>query len=1307
MRSRVPSGNVRTRNRASRGLVGIATVIALCAAALVSAGSPASAVQAGGDDVPAWNIGWNWTWATTFRYVADGTDVTINETAKYQVVSRETFQGQDAYKLEISGAINSGSGSVVAEGVGTASLSNFGGSVSGTRYVRVSDLALLQENQHQALTAKASISIISQNITAVIDLQLTPRDSTWKVHDFPLNAGDTWNTNTNVDYVGGFTYDAGSLGGSGTSAFGPDTMVFNAPTTVTNETVSVPIGSINAKKVTAVNADSTMSDISWWGPTQRNQVKEILVLPLDGGSITLTRNMSNSSTPSGTQFSATTTPSLTCAGGQVTVAGNLSSGAAGVPVTVRLDQSQAVPGQGTTATTTTGTNGAYSVNIATPGISDGLGKNSPSGGGASRANWGITVGSPALSGVTGASTVVVTPIDCSTIAYTGATSAPVAGSATVSAQLNDLADQAQAAGKTVTFTLAGGGSVNATTNGAGLATATLPMNGPVRSTTVSASYAGSAGLAAATTSSPFTINVNPTTTTALPSLSTVTVGDNVSFTASVIPTIGSNPGGGVQFLVDGATFGAPVPVTGGSATSANLNTGSLSLGFHNFQAVYNGDASFGGSSSVVGQFRVRVPLLPAMASLSIVPDSTVYGQQVTLSSHVTTTSGTGPTGTVTFSEGGTVYGAAPVDGSGNASVDTTTIPVGSHSIVATYSGDDQYNGAASSPGSLNVAKADVVVDLTSSDITTVSGESVNFGVSVVPQAPGAGLPNGTVQLVIDGNNAGAPVALTGGVANFDPVSTLLAGNHTVAVSYSGSSNYKSGSDSLTQTVTKADTTTTVTVSPSPSSEDQLITITANVGAVAPGGGAATGLVSFTADGDPIGAGSLSPSSGGAKATLQTSTLAAGSHTIVASYEGDTDYAASVSPDKSHTVIAGAAVVATKTTASSSQNPSTYGEFVTFKAKVEADDDVNTTTDTPSGAVQFSIDGTDIGIPVEVAPDGTAESPLVSSPEPGDHTVIAAFVGNPGWGGSGDFLAQTVSDASTALTVSSSAASSSYGQGVTFTATATTPQSGIGNPNGHVQFRVDGVALGAAVALNGSGVATSPSVSNLTPGSHVVTADYSGSAHFLPALASVTQNVGKVSTSTTLTATPSSVTFGQTVALKATVTPGATALGAPSGTVTFTEGSTTLGTAVVGASGSNGVATISVSNLSGGSHTVKATYSGSAAFGGSTSATSTVSVAKLATTITAQPALVKLLPPLALPLGQLKVTVNSANGPVVGVPVAFTVGTTTVCTASTDAYGVANCNALSQLIPLTLLGYKASFAGNGDYAASTATGVILK
>jgi hypothetical protein len=154
----------------------------------VGGSAPANAVQATGHEVAAWSNGWSWTYATSFRYVADGTDVTINENVTYSVVGPETFNGYDAYRLNINGTITGGSGSTVVDGVGTAQLKNFSGTVNGHRYVRRSDLAVLQEFQHQHLVGTASVGIISTGITADIDLTLTPSPS-WKTHDFPLNAG--------------------------------------------------------------------------------------------------------------------------------------------------------------------------------------------------------------------------------------------------------------------------------------------------------------------------------------------------------------------------------------------------------------------------------------------------------------------------------------------------------------------------------------------------------------------------------------------------------------------------------------------------------------------------------------------------------------------------------------------------------------------------------------------------------------------------------------------------------------------------------------------------------------------------------------------------------------------------------------------------------------------------------------------------------------------------------------------------------------------------------------------------------------
>jgi hypothetical protein len=1295
MRTRVPSGNVRTKSRARRGLVGTATVIALCAAALVAAGTPAAqAATAPGDNVTPWSTGWSWKYATNFLYNdGQGTNVNMNETVTYTVLGHETHLGQDSYKLGITGTIDNGSGNAQS-GTTSISLSNFSGTVAGTRWVRRSDLALVEDNEVQNLSAKAD-GLVS--ITAVITLDLVPTPA-WRIHDFPLNAGDNWQTSTSIAYTGGFDYNAGSFG-SGSSPFA-GTIPFNAPTNVTAESLNPGIGNLVTDKITAVDTPDQMSDTTWWAPSVKNDGKEILVLPLNGSAMTITRNLTASSTPSGTTLSATTTPNLTCAGANVTVAGALSTGAAGVPVTVQLDEGSI--GTGPSATTTTGVGGAYSVSLPAPATSDGLAKNATGANTAtaSRANWGILVTTTSPD-VNGASTLVVSPADCTSIAYTGDSAGKVSGSATVSAQITDLANQANAAGRVVTFSLSGGGSVNGTTNSSGVATATLPMNGPVRTTTITASFAGASDLVAATTAAPFSVQVNPTTTSVVPSLSVAEQGQNITFTATVNPTLGSNPTGTIQFVVDGNALGAAVTTSGGTATSAAIN--SLGLGTHTVTATYNGDLNFAPSSSPPATFTVRTPRLATSTTIAANQISTVYGQPITLSSHVSSTSGSGnvsTAGSVIFSDGGNVLGTGAVNASGDASVVVSTLPVGTHSIVATYSSNDEYSSSASGPKSISVAKASVVVGVTSSKATTVSGEAVNYSTSVAAAAPGAGVPDGTVQLVVDGSNTGSPVTLSGGVANFAPVTSLGAGNHAISVTYSGSGNYAGGSGSTHQSVTKADTSNTVLISPSPSSEGQVTNITATIGVTAPGSGAATGLVTFTSDGSPIGSASLVAAGGGAKATLPISTLAPGSHTIVATYGGDANYNGSTSAPVSHTVIAGAAVIDTSTTLSSSVNPSTYGQFVTYTAAVTAADG-----SAASGAVQFSVDGTNVGIPVGVASDGTATSPLLASPEPGDHTVIAAFVGNPGYANSGQFLSQTVADASSAVAVSSSSAASTYGQSVTFSARVTTPQSGVGTPGGKVQFRVDGIAIGGAVTLAG-GQATSPGVSTLTPGTHTVTATYSGDTHFTAGLDTMTQTVSKVSTATTLVATPSSVNYGQTVALTATVTPGNTALGAPTGTVTFTDGTTTLATVVLGASGNNGTASYSAAGLGGGSHPIKATYSGSASFAGSASATSTVTVAKLATTITARGALVNVIP-LVLALGQLQAFVNSANGPVPGVPVAFTVGTATVCTSYTDAYGVANCNAVPQLVSLTLLGYKATYAGDGNYLGSTATGAILK
>lgn len=107
-------------------------------------------------------------------------------------------------------------------------------------------------------------------------------------------------------------------------------------------------------------------------------------------------------------------------------------------------------------------------------------------------------------------------------------------------------------------------------------------------------------------------------------------------------------------------------------------------------------------------------------------------------------------------------------------------------------------------------------------------------------------------------------------------------------------------------------------------------------------------------------------------------------------------------------------------------------------------------------------------------------------------ITASQAGNGSYNAAPDVL-QTfnISKAATRTTLTSSANPSGVGQSVTFTATVT---STAGVPSNGVQFKVDGINQGAPVALNASGVATF-NTGSLTPGTHTVTADYSGDSNF--------------------------------------------------------------------------------------------------------------------------------------------------------------------------------------------------------------------
>jgi hypothetical protein len=525
-----------------------------------------------------------------------------------------------------------------------------------------------------------------------------------------------------------------------------------------------------------------------------------------------------------------------------------------------------------------------------------------------------------------------------------------------------------------------------------------------------------------------------------------------------------------------------------------------------------------------------------------------------------------------------------------STVTPANVATSPHMITGTYAADAVHSGS-SNTAALSVAKADTTTAIVSSANPSVFGQPVTFTATVAPVAPGAGTPTGTVDF-FDGTTQIGSGTLSGGVAAIS-TSTLTVGSHTINASYNGDPNFNTSTGSLLQQVNKADTSTTVASNHNPSVFGQSVTFTATVAAVAPGTGSPSGTVSFFDGTTLLGTRAL----GGGHAMLITSALITGSHTINATYNGDGDFNTStgsltqdVNKDNSSTTVI------------SSQNPSVFGQAVTFTASVSA---TPPGTGTPSGTVDFFDGGVQIG--TGTLASGTATVTLSTLPA-GNHAITATYNGDGDFNTSTGALIgtpQVVTAADTATAVTSSQNPSVFGLSVTFTATVTDSSAGSTSaPTGAVQFVVDGVNFGAPVALTGASANSSSAASqatatlSVTGSPHTVTANYvNGDGNFSNSTGSLTggQTVTAAATMTTVQSSQNPSAFGQSVIFTATVTDssgGSTA--APTGSVQFVVDGVNFGSPVSltgvsansSSAASQATATLSVS---GSPHTVTANY----------------------------------------------------------------------------------------------------------------------
>jgi hypothetical protein len=143
-----------------------------------------------------------------------------------------------------------------------------------------------------------------------------------------------------------------------------------------------------------------------------------------------------------------------------------------------------------------------------------------------------------------------------------------------------------------------------------------------------------------------------------------------------------------------------------STTTATLNNVSVpGTGSHNIGASYAGGSPFAAStSSPVSLAATRIATTLGISSSA---GNSVFGQQIVLTATLNpyTSLGLSINGeTVTFLNGTTSLGTGSLS-SGVATLNTTTLPVGTASITASYAGDSNFAAAASSATSVVIAAA--------------------------------------------------------------------------------------------------------------------------------------------------------------------------------------------------------------------------------------------------------------------------------------------------------------------------------------------------------------------------------------------------------------------------------------------------------------------------------------------------------------------------------------------------------------------------------------------------------------------------
>ncbi len=489
-------------------------------------------------------------------------------------------------------------------------------------------------------------------------------------------------------------------------------------------------------------------------------------------------------------------------------------------------------------------------------------------------------------------------------------------------------------------------------------------------------------------------------------------------------------------------------------------------GKHPIVATYSGDTNFAESASTTVNQVVNSSVTATTTTLTSSANPSAVNQQVT---YTATVSPTDNGGTVSFTDGGkTISGCQSANVSaGTAACPQTYSAKGSHSIVAAYSGDTSYGASTSAALTQTVSsstKATTTKLVTSANPAPLN-KDMTYTATVSPTDGG-----GTVTFTYGGTDLPGCKAVavnSSGVATC-PIKWVSGGTTTIVATYSGDSAYTaSTSNTIVQIVGagKYSTTTKLVSSANPATVGKTMVYTATVSPVL-----YTGTVTFTYDGgtDLPGCRAVALNSS-AQATCPIVWITGGTATIVATYNGTTNYAKSTSTTIDQVVD----VVLTATAAPVSI---AYGHADTLSAAGLQSGSTGTVTFTASqgSLCKGTVSGT------------KAKCVTTATLKPGVYNVTAKYTGNK--------AAETaktsflITKALPPMTAKASPTSTTSGHAVTLSVSGLPTAA-----TGSVTFTYSGGTLCKATVSKGKASCASPKT--VPVGKHPVTATYSGNTDY--------------------------------------------------------------------------------------------------------------------------------------------------------------------------------------------------------------------